>query len=69
MEKMALTDKHIQRIMEYLKQIGWSDTDIITFIDYITQFCTVGHLFLHHPFLLNPKFILVIKHLTKDKFQ
>ena len=33
----ALNDKHIQRISEYLKTLGWTDSDILRFIEYITQ--------------------------------
>lgn len=35
-EEMALSDKHIQKISEYLKSLGWSDSEILRFIEYIT---------------------------------
>lgn len=31
----ALNDKHTQRIIEYLRKLGWSDAEILRFIDYI----------------------------------
>lgn len=34
---MNLNDKHTQRIIEYLKQIGWNGSQIVEFIAYITK--------------------------------
>ena len=36
MEEMALTDKHIQKIFEYLEKLGWSAEQINDFIKFIT---------------------------------
>ena len=32
-----LTDKHIQRITEYLARAGWTDAQILDFIKHITK--------------------------------
>ena len=36
-EMPALNDKHLQRIIEYLQSIGWTEEKILAFIAYITQ--------------------------------
>ena len=36
-EMPALNDKHVQRIMDFLKNLGWSEKEILDFIDYITK--------------------------------
>jgi len=36
-EKSALNDKHIQRIFEYFRKLGWSDTEIAQLIEYLTK--------------------------------
>ena len=36
-EMPALNDKHIQRIIEYLRSMNWTEEKILEFIAYITQ--------------------------------
>ncbi len=33
----CLNDKHIQKIISYLTDLGWSEEDILRFIEFITQ--------------------------------
>lgn len=33
----ALNDKHLNRIIEYLRSIGWTEEKILAFIQYITE--------------------------------
>lgn len=33
----ALNDKHIQKLFEYLRSLGWDDEKIAKLIEYITQ--------------------------------
>lgn len=32
-----MSDKTLKRLMDYLKSIGWSDSDIIKLLDYIAE--------------------------------
>ncbi len=36
-EVPSLSDKHIQRLKEYLLSIGWNEKQIFDLIDYITK--------------------------------
>lgn len=36
-EMAALNDKHLNRIIEYLRSIGWAEEKILAFIQYITE--------------------------------
>lgn len=36
-EMSALNDKHLNRIIEYLRSIGWTEEKILAFIQYITE--------------------------------
>ena len=37
MIQMSLSDKAIQRLIDYLREHGWSETQILALIDYITK--------------------------------
>ena len=37
MDEMSLNDKAIQRLIEYLRKIGWTEAEILNLIDYITK--------------------------------
>ena len=36
-EMSALNDKHLNRIIEYLRSIGWTEEKILAFIQYVTE--------------------------------
>lgn len=36
-EMPAISDKHIQKIFEYLRSLKWTDEQIAQFIDYISK--------------------------------
>lgn len=37
MEDVSLSNKAIQRLIEYLARAGWTDTQILDLINYITK--------------------------------
>lgn len=32
-----MSDKTLKRLMEYLKSVGWSDSEIVKLLDYIAE--------------------------------
>ena len=37
MNEVSLSDKAIQRLIDYLRKQGWSEAQILALIDYITK--------------------------------
>ena len=37
MENVSLSDKAIQRLMEYLTDKGWTPSELLALIDYLTK--------------------------------
>lgn len=37
MDAVSLSDKAIQRLMEFLSRKGWTPSEILALIDYVTQ--------------------------------
>ncbi len=36
-EAEMMSDKTLKRLLEYLKSIGWTDSQIVELLDYITE--------------------------------